>query len=40
MEDSINFNLPKQTHDIFYVMARGAFISSNGSRDGMIDCMI
>ena len=30
-----NFNLPKQTHDIFSVMARVAFIYSNGSRDGM-----
>ena len=35
MEEITNFNLPKQTHDIFAVMARGAFISSNGSRDGM-----
>jgi hypothetical protein len=35
MEETTNFNLPKQTHDIFAVMARGAFISSNGSRDGM-----
>lgn len=35
MEETTNFNLPKQTHDIFSVMARGAFISSNGSRDGM-----
>lgn len=34
MEET-SFNLPKQTHDIFAVMARGAFISSNGSRDGM-----
>jgi len=34
MED-FNFNLPKQTHDIFAVMAKGSFISSNGSRDGM-----
>lgn len=34
MEEN-SFNLPKQTHDIFAVMARGAFISSNGSRDGM-----
>ena len=30
-----DFNLPKQTHEIFAVMARGNFISSNGSRDGM-----
>ncbi len=29
------FNLPRQTHEIFAVMARGNFISSNGSRDGM-----
>jgi hypothetical protein len=35
MEETTSFNLPKQTHDIFAVMARGAFISSNGSRDGM-----
>lgn len=34
MEDS-SFNLPKQTHDIFAVMARGNFISSNGTRDNM-----
>lgn len=33
--EEYNFNLPKQTHDIFAVMARGAFISSNGTRDGM-----
>ena len=26
-----DFNLPKQTHDIFGIMARGNFISSNGS---------
>ena len=30
-----DFNLPKQTHDIFAIMARGHFISSNGSRDNM-----
>lgn len=30
-----DFNLPKQTHDIFAIMARGHFISSNGTRDGM-----
>jgi hypothetical protein len=30
-----DFNLPRQTHEIFAVMARGNFISSNGSRDGM-----
>ena len=30
-----DFNLPKQTHEIFSVMARGNFISSNGSKDGM-----
>ena len=35
MEETTNYNLPKQTHDIFAVMARGNFISSNGSRDGM-----
>ena len=30
-----DFNLPKQTHEIFAVMARGNFISSNGTKDGM-----
>ena len=35
MEDVYNFNLPKQTHEIFSVMSRGNFISSNGSKDGM-----
>ncbi|HWY11593.1 MAG TPA: hypothetical protein VN026_09725 [Bacteroidia bacterium] len=30
-----DFNLPKQTHDIFAIMARGHFISSNGTRDNM-----
>ncbi len=30
-----DFNLPKQTHDIFAIMARGHFISSNGTKDGM-----
>jgi condensin complex protein MksE len=34
MEES-NFNLPKQTHDIFAVMARGNFVSSNGTKDNM-----
>jgi hypothetical protein len=29
------YNLPKQTHEIFSIMARGHFISSNGTRDGM-----
>jgi hypothetical protein len=29
------YNLPKQTHDIFAIMARGHFISSNGTKDGM-----
>jgi hypothetical protein len=33
--DEINYNLPKQTHDIFAIMARGHFISSNGTKDGM-----
>lgn len=28
-------NLPRQTHEIFSVMARGNFISSNGTKDGM-----
>lgn len=27
--------LPKQTHEIFSLMARGHFISSNGTKDGM-----
>jgi len=31
----MEFKLPKQTHDIFAIMARGHFISSNGTRDGM-----
>jgi hypothetical protein len=30
-----NTNLPRQTHEIFAIMARGHFISSNGTRDGM-----
>lgn len=30
-----DYGLPKQTHDIFSIMARGHFISSNGSRDNM-----
>jgi hypothetical protein len=30
-----DYGLPKQTHDIFSIMARGHFISSNGTRDGM-----
>jgi hypothetical protein len=30
----MEFNLPKQTHDIFAIMARGHFISSNGTKDG------
>ncbi len=29
------YSLPKQTHDIFAIMARGHFISSNGTKDGM-----
>lgn len=33
--DELNYNLPKQTHDIFAIMARGHFISSNGTKDGM-----
>jgi hypothetical protein len=33
--DTEDYNLPKQTHEIFSVMARGNFISSNGTRDGM-----
>ena len=28
-----DYNLPKQTHDIFAIMARGHFISSNGTKD-------
>jgi hypothetical protein len=31
----MEFNLPRQTHEIFAIMARGHFISSNGTRDGM-----
>lgn len=31
----LEYNLPKQTHEIFAIMARGHFISSNGTRDGM-----
>lgn len=34
MEEN-HFNLPKQTHEIFSVMARGNFISSNGTKDSM-----
>jgi tetratricopeptide (TPR) repeat protein len=34
MEESA-YSLPKQTHDIFAIMARGHFISSNGTRDNM-----
>jgi hypothetical protein len=30
-----DYGLPKQTHDIFAIMARGHFISSNGTKDGM-----
>jgi hypothetical protein len=30
-----SIKLPKQTHDIFGIMARGHFISSNGTKDGM-----
>ncbi len=33
--NEIDYNLPKQTHDIFAIMARGHFISSNGSKDNM-----
>jgi hypothetical protein len=29
------YNLPRQTHEIFSIMARGHFISSNGSKDNM-----
>lgn len=29
------YSLPKQTHEIFAIMAKGHFISSNGTRDGM-----
>jgi len=34
-KNQMEFKLPKQTHDIFAIMARGHFISSNGTRDGM-----
>ena len=33
--NEIDYNLPKQTHDIFAILARGHFISSNGSKDNM-----
>ncbi|MCX8081005.1 MAG: hypothetical protein N3F09_07205 [Bacteroidia bacterium] len=34
--DFINdYGLPKQTHEIFAIMARGHFISSNGTKDNM-----
>ncbi len=33
--NEIDYNLPKQTHDIFAIMARGHFISSNGTKDNM-----
>jgi hypothetical protein len=33
--NSTNVKLPKQTHEIFAIMARGHFISSNGTKDGM-----
>ena len=33
--NGLDLNLPRQTHDIFAIMARGHFISSNGSKDGM-----
>lgn len=31
----MEFKLPKQTHEIFAIMARGHFISSNGTGNGM-----
>ena len=31
----MDIKLPKQTHDIFAIMACGHFISSNGTKDGM-----
>lgn len=31
----MEYKLPKQTHEIFSIMARGHFISSNGTKDGM-----
>ncbi len=30
-----DYGLPRQTHDIFTIMARGHFISSNGTKDNM-----
>jgi len=30
-----DYGLPRQTHDIFAIMARGHFISSNGTKDNM-----
>ena len=31
----MDYKLPKQTHEIFSIMARGHFISSNGTKDNM-----
>ncbi len=31
----MEYKLPKQTHEIFSIMARGHFISSNGNKDNM-----
>ena len=31
----MEYKLPKQTHEIFSIMARGHFISSNGQKDNM-----
>jgi hypothetical protein len=31
----MEYSLPRQTHEIFAIMARGHFISSNGTKDGM-----
>jgi hypothetical protein len=31
----MEYKLPKQTHEIFSIMARGHFISSNGTKDNM-----
>jgi hypothetical protein len=30
-----DLELPRQTHEIFNILARGHFISSNGTKDGM-----
>ncbi len=34
-EEIFTYNLPKQTHEIFNILSKGHFISSNGTREGM-----